>query len=58
MDGEPEHQVGDGALKATMGVEFVERDGKTYMIFDAGMGPKLVYVSVGEIPPQIIRITT
>jgi hypothetical protein len=26
---------GDGALKATMGVVFVERDGKNYMIFDA-----------------------
>ena len=58
MNGEPEHQTRGDALKATMGIGFVERDGKTYMIFDAGIGPKVIHVGVTEISPRVIRITT
>jgi hypothetical protein len=45
-----------GGLSATLGVQFVERDGRIYLLFDAGLGPKLIYVGVTEVSPPIVHI--
>jgi hypothetical protein len=37
---------GGGGLQATMAVQFVERDGRIFVIFEAGLGPKLIQVGV------------
>jgi hypothetical protein len=49
---------GGGGLRATMAVQFVERDGRIFVIFEAGLGPKLIHVGVAEVSPGIIEHTT
>ena len=49
---------GGGGLQATMAVQFVERDRRIFVIFDAGLGLKLIHVGVAEVSPGIIEHTT
>ena len=49
---------GGGGLRATMAVQFVERDRRIFVIFDAGLGLKLIHVGVAEVSPGIIEHTT
>jgi predicted DNA-binding transcriptional regulator AlpA len=49
---------GGGGLQATMAVQFVERDGRIFVIFEAGLGPKLIHVGVAEVSPGLFEHTT
>jgi hypothetical protein len=49
---------GGGGLQATMAVQFVERDGRIFVIFEAGLGPKLIHVGVAGGLARIFANTT
>src|SRR4029453_3756310 len=49
---------GGGGLQATMAVQFVERDGRIFVIFEAGLGPKLIHVGAAGGSPGLFEHTT